>query len=126
VEPLWVVPRLSTDAVAVDDAEVATALRYIRENARRPIGVRDVVKQLTISRRALEIRFQGSLGRSIREEIERVRLSWTKQMLLETDLPVSKIADYTGFRCPSYLSKVFHRTTGVTLAQYRREHGAVS
>jgi LacI family transcriptional regulator len=122
VEPLWVVPRQSTDAVAVDDPEVATALRYIRENARRPIGVRDVVKQISISRRALEIRFQGCLGRSIREEIERVRLSWTKQMLLETDFTASKIADHTGFRCPSYLSKVFHRMTGVTLAQYRRDH----
>jgi len=125
VEPLWVVPRQSTDAIAVDDAEVAMALRYVRENARRPIGVRDVVKQLAISRRALEIRFQGTLGRSIREEIERVRLDWTKQLLLETDLPVSKIADHTGFRCPSYLSKVFHRMTGVTLAQYRRDHRTV-
>ena len=125
VEPLWVVPRQSTDAIAVDDAEVAMALRYIRENARRPIGVRDVVKHLAVSRRTLEIRFQGSLGRSIREEIERVRLDWTKQLLLETDLAASKIADHTGFRCPSYLSKVFHRMTGVTLAQYRRDHRAV-
>jgi LacI family transcriptional regulator len=125
VEPLWVVSRQSTDAIAVDDAEVAKALRYIHQNARRPIGVRDVVNHLAVSRRTLEIRFQGSLGRSIREEIERVRLHWTKQLLLETDLAASKIADHTGFRCPSYLSKVFHRMTGATLAQYRREHRAV-
>ena len=66
VEPLWVVARQSTDVVAVEDQEVAAALRYIRENARAPIGVDDVVEQLALSRRALEIRFKQSLGRSMK------------------------------------------------------------
>jgi LacI family transcriptional regulator len=122
VEPLWVVPRLSTDAIAVDDVEVANALRCIRENARRPIGVRDVVKRLAISRRALEIRFQGILGRSIREEIERVRLAWTKQLLVETDLPTAKIAELAGFNSFSYANRVFRREMGEPPAQYRRRH----
>ena len=34
-----------------------------------PIGVQDVVKHLAVLRRTLEIRFQGTLGRSIRAEI---------------------------------------------------------
>jgi LacI family transcriptional regulator len=33
VDPLWVVTRQSTDVVAVEDQEVATALRFIRQNA---------------------------------------------------------------------------------------------
>ena len=71
VDPLWVVPRLSTDVIAVEDRDVAEAVRYIRENARRPLQIVDIVKHLGISRRALEIRFHRSLGWSIREEIER-------------------------------------------------------
>ena len=122
VDALWVVSRLSTNVIAVEDAGVATALRYIRDNARRPIGVQDVVKHLAVSRRTLEIRFQGTLGRSIRAEIERVRLGWAKQMLVETNLPVAKIAEHTGFSSQSYLSRVFHRVTGLTLGRYRRDH----
>jgi LacI family transcriptional regulator len=122
VEPLWVVPRRSTDAVAVDDAEVASALRYIRENARRAIGVSDVVWHAAISRRTLEIRFHTVLGRSVREEIERVRLSWTRQLLVETDLPAAKIAELAGFSSFSYANKVFRRETGEPPAQYRRRH----
>lgn len=122
VDPLWVVPRLSTEVIAVEDPAVAIALRYLRENARRPIGVRDVVNHSALSRRALEIRFQNSLGRSIRDEIERLRLNWTRQMLLETELPITKIAELAGFASQSYLSKVFHRATDTTLARYRRDH----
>jgi LacI family transcriptional regulator len=122
VEPLWVVPRRSTDVVAVEDQEVAAALRFIRRNAKGPIGVRDVVAQVALSRRALEIRFERSLGRSIRSEIQRARLAWAKRLLLETDMSVAKISDAVGFNSLSYLSKVFHREMGETLAQYRRHN----
>jgi LacI family transcriptional regulator len=119
VEPLWVVSRQSTDVVAVEDQEVAAALRYIRQNARQPIGVKDVVSQVALSRRALEIRFERSLGRSIRTEIQRVRLVWVKQLLVETEMSVEKISNLVGFSSLSYLSKVFRRETDETLAQYR-------
>ena len=122
MEPLWVASRRSTDAIAVEDNEVATALRFIREQARQPIGVNDVIERVLLSRRAMEIRFQSVLGRSIREEIQRVRMVWVKQLLLETVMPVTKISEATGFASHSYLSKVFHRRTGETLAAYRRRH----
>ena len=51
VEPLWVVTRRSTEAVAVDDVMVAAALRFIRAKAREPIGVAQVVAQAGLSRR---------------------------------------------------------------------------
>lgn len=36
--------------------------------------------------------------------------------------PVTKVADAAGFNSLSYLSKVFHREVGQTLAHYRRQH----
>ena len=111
----WVVSRQSSDMLAVEDREVAAALRFIRERGRGPIGVEDVVKHVALSRRTLEVRFDRVIGRSIRTEIQRVRLVWVRQLLIETNLPVSKIADVTGFNSLSYLSKVFHHETGETL-----------
>ncbi len=124
VDPLWVVARRSTEVIAVEDREVAAGLRFIRDSARRPIGVADVVRHSAVSRRALEIRFQRSLGRSIRGEIQRVRLARTRQLLVETDLPAWKVAEAAGFASLSYASKVFHREVGVTLGRYRRQHRA--
>jgi LacI family transcriptional regulator len=120
VEPLWVVARPSTNVIAVEDRDVAKAVMFIRDHARTPIGVHEVVKHSTVSRRALEIRFQKSLGRSIREEIQRVRLKWVMQLLVETDLSIAKIAHCSGFSSQTYLSDVFRRETGTTLAAYRR------
>jgi len=122
VDALWVVPRLSTDVTAVEDRDVAAAVSFIRGNAREPIGVDDVVKQAAISRRALEIRFRRTLGRSIRDEIQRLRIGWAQQLLLETNLSVAKIAEAAGFSSLSYLSKVFRRAAGETLGEYRRNH----
>ncbi len=121
-DPLWVNARLSTDVIAMEDRDVAATVRFIRENARRPIQILDIVKHAGISRRALEIRFQRSLGWSIREEIERIRIEFAKQLLAETDLPTAKIAENTGFSGEDYLGKVFRRVTNTTMAQYRREH----
>jgi transcriptional regulator GlxA family with amidase domain len=51
-----------------------------------------------------------------------VRIEFAKQLLAETDLPVWKIAENTGFSGEDYLGKVFRRVADTTLAQYRRDH----
>jgi LacI family transcriptional regulator len=122
VESLWVVQRHSTDVVATDDRHLSAALRFIRDNARQPIGVLDVVRSAGPSRRGLEIRFQQILGHSIRSEIQRVRLHWARQLLLETNLPIPRIGTLVGFGSSQYLGNVFRRETGTTMAQFRRRN----
>jgi LacI family transcriptional regulator len=118
-EALWVVPRRSSNVIATEDGHVAAALRFIRDHARESIDVDDMVRQTGISRRGLEIRFQQTLARSIRGEIERTRLVLTKQLLVETNLPAEQIARLAGFCGLSYLSTVFRRQAGMTLTQFR-------
>lgn len=120
-EALWVVPRRSSDVVATEDSNVASAMRFIRNHARESISVADVVRHANISRRGLEIRFQQTLGRSIRSEIERTRLMFAKQLLVETNLTAEQIARLAGFCSLSYLSSVFRRDAGMTLTDYRRQ-----
>ena len=120
IDPLWVVPRRSSDVIASDDSHLAAALRFIHQHAKEAIGVKNVVRQAGISRRGLEIRFQTILGRSIRAEIERVRLESDKQLLVETNLSVERIAALTGFCSLSHLGSTFRGDTGMTPGQYRR------
>lgn len=120
-DAMWVVPRRSTDVLAIEDRHVAAAAKFILENFRQPISVGDIVSKARISRRGLEIRFQNSLGRSIRQEIQRARLAWSKRLLTETNLSAEKIAELSGFSSLSYLCSVFQRELGTTLANYRRQ-----
>jgi LacI family transcriptional regulator len=120
VEARWVVCRRSTDVLAIEDPHVAAALRFIRSQAHKPLDIGDIVPQSGISRRGLEIRFQQILGRSIRQEIQRVRLVRTKQLLSETNLSAEKIAVLSGFGSSAYLRNVFHREEGITITEFRQ------
>lgn len=119
--PTGVVVRASSDTVALDDAELAAALRFIRERAWDPIGVRDVAARTSLSRRSLERRFTQTLGRTPLQEIRRVRMERAKQLLANTDQPMPQVAQASGFSNAERLSVVFREESGMTPTEYRRQ-----
>ena len=121
VPPSTLVARLSSDAFAVGDPVVSRALRYISENARRPIHVGDVVTGLPVTRRSLERKFRRVLGRTLHDEITRARIDRARRLLAETDTPLKAAALESGFRSIGQFTKAFRRETGQPPAAYRRE-----
>jgi LacI family transcriptional regulator len=116
-----IVSRQSTDVLAIPDAELAAAVRYIRHNAGNRIGVRDVVRATQVARRSLERKFRTVLGRSPLEEIRRARLDRVREMLVNTDLPMPAIAERAGFDSAVRLTTVFREETGLTPTGFRRQ-----
>jgi LacI family transcriptional regulator len=119
IDPIGVRARQSTDLLALEDAEVVRAMRFIRENACTGIAVDDVLEQVTVSRRSLEKRFRQVVGRAIHMEIRRVQLERVKELLLQTDYKLEKIAQLTGFSTAQYLAALFHRVVKMTPGTYR-------
>jgi LacI family transcriptional regulator len=122
IKPTGIVTRQSTDVLATADAEVSSAVRYIRDHACDGIKVDDVLKIVPVSRRILESRFKKMLGHTPHEEILRVQLQRVRQLLEETDLSLSVIADRAGFKYVEYLSVVFKRQFHQPPSHYRAEH----
>ena len=122
VVPLGVVARRSTDALAVQDPEIAEALQYIRSHACEPISVKSLLNVIPLSRRALESRFVKVLGRSPHEQILHCRVERAKQLLHDTDLPIKSIANLVGTGTPEYLSVLFRRLIGLSPSAYRETH----
>jgi LacI family transcriptional regulator len=120
LEPSGLVARQSSDVIAVEDREVAAALRFIRENAGSPITVEDVVRAVMISRSFLERKFQQHLGRTPKAEILRVRMAQAEQLLAESDLPLAEIALRCGFNHENNFSATFLRETGYRPGAYRK------
>jgi LacI family transcriptional regulator len=119
IPPMGVITRQSSDILAIRDQQVARSVQFIREHASEPITVDDVVKQLRISRRRFEQRFQTALGRSPASEIRRARIERARHLLEATDIPLAQIARDCGFADAPRLSKVFRREMGMTPSQYR-------
>lgn len=120
VAPLGVSARMSTDILAVEDEHVARALRYIRKHAWEGMSIKDLLREVPLSRRSLEHRFRRLLGRTPKEEVRRLQVERAKELLAGTDLKISRVSDEAGFHQPAYLSVMFRRTTGMTPAEYRR------
>ena len=121
IEPAGVVARQSTDITAVNDADLAEALSFIRRNALAGITVQDVTEHLCISRATLERRFARQLGRTPKEEILRIQLDQVKRLLERTQHPLYEIAELTGFKTASHLSVVFKRVFRCSPSQYREQ-----
>lgn len=118
-EPLGICTRQSTDVLATKDREVAMAMQYIREHANHNIRVADVLRQVPMSRRVLEARFQKAVGRSPHEEIQRMRINRVRQLLNQPELGVAEVARLAGYEHPEYMAAAFRRQTGQTPSQYR-------
>ncbi len=121
VKPARVVTRQSTDILAVDDPEVAAAMRYIRHFAKMNLGVDFVVAHSNVSRRVLEKRFRHTLGCSIHDKIRQVRVELATAMLTETQMTISQIACALGFSDVAHLSRYFSKAKGFSPAQYRKQ-----
>jgi LacI family transcriptional regulator len=120
IEPVGVVTRPSTDVLAIDDRMLASALSYIRLNAYRGISVNNVVRHAYGSRSQLEKKFRRHLGHSPQAEIRRVQVGKIKQLLMETDFPLKRIAELAGFDHVEYMCVVFKRLVGESPGSYRK------
>ncbi len=115
--------RQSTDIMAIDDAEVASAIRYIRQNSKKIIQIGDVVEITSLSQRALQQRFRKILGRTIHDEIKRARIDMICKMLLNTKKTVSQIAFELGFFGDDHIARYFKKEKGMSPKEYRKVYG---
>ena len=120
VKPLYVVPRQSTDVMAIKDQELLKAICFIRKAGNRQISVEDVVNAVSLSRRILERRFFKYLNRSILAEIRRVRVEKLCHALVETNLSIKEIARLFGYWDSKNLARFFGKEKGVTPLAYRK------
>jgi LacI family transcriptional regulator len=121
IAPQGVISRQSTDILSIDDESVVRALRFIQVHAFQDIVVKDILAEVPISRRSLEIQFQHYLGRSPAEEIRRVRLEKGKELLARSDFSIGEIAVACGFANTTRFGVAFRKRYGQTPLAYRKQ-----
>jgi LacI family transcriptional regulator len=121
--PEGVIVRASTDPTAVDDPVLALAIQFLRDHLADRIGVDDVVAAAGVSRSSLERRFRGALGHGPLAELLRLRAERVKQLLLDTDHSLARIALDCGFRDARHLAVNFRQKVGLTPTEFRTRYG---
>ena len=121
VRPTQVITRQSTDIYSTNDKYIATSLKYIHQNIDKKLQVDDIVRQVPLSRRALEKRFLDMTGYSVYKYIFNLRIEKLGQKLLETDLSVFEIALELGFSDTKNIARQFKQIKGCTPIEYRNQ-----
>jgi len=118
----YIVQRQSTNVYPIQDKEIAKALKFIDECTLEKINVDDVVKQVPLSRRLLEIRFKQFTKMSIYQYIMKKRMDHFAQLLIESKAPVNEIAAQLGITDMKNLSRQFKTIEGCSPLEYRKKH----
>ena len=120
VAPERVVRRRSTDALAMEDTDVADAVRFIREHACEHIRVTDILNVVGISRSTLDERFRQVMGRTMHDEIQRTLIAQAQQLIIEGKLTLKQVAAKAGFTHIQHMTNLFRQRLGQTPSQFQR------
>ncbi len=122
VSPGHVHVRASTDGLASGNTDLLLALRFIRTHARGSVYVPDIVQATKLSRRTVENLFRDHLGRSIAEEIRRVRVEIAEELLCKTDHSLNEVAIRAGFPTRTALDLAFTKAHQCSPSEFRSIH----
>lgn len=118
--PLLTVRRESTRSFGRREPRILSAMELIRREACNGLTAADVVKHLGGSRRLVDLRFRETLGHSILDEIQNIRLEKVCFLLSRTDTAIGAIAGLCGYKTDIALRKIFRQRMGLSLAAWRK------
>src|SRR5690554_336322 len=95
---------------------------YINSHIREDLSANIICKKFNISRSRLYKICAKSFGTGIAQHIRNIRINYAKKLLVDTNLPIYKIAEAVGIDDYNYFTKVFKRETHVLPSQYRKEN----
>ncbi len=121
VEPVGVIRNQSTDAMAIDDPLIVKAKRFIQNYAFQGIVVDDILREVPVSRRYLELQFKRYFGRLPAEEIRYLRLERGKELLSQTDDSVESISTVCGYAGATQFGVAFRKRYGLTPLAFRKQ-----
>lgn len=98
---------------------VKEAQNYIEQNYSKPILIAELAKSFNLSRSHFYRIFKEHTGISVEKYLADTRLEHAKQLLSETETPISAISEQVGYRNYSAFHAMFKKALTVSPAQYR-------
>lgn len=107
---------------SMDEKLLEKAMDHIEQNMSNcDYNVESFVSDMAIGRTLLYQKINDITGMSIKEFIMDIRLKRSAQLLKESDLTISEIADLTGFVNPKYFSVCFKKHFELTPSEFKKK-----
>lgn len=99
---------------------VSAAKKFIEKNYAAPLVLADICATVNLSPTYFHTVFTHTCGLTPHQHLTDVRISAAKKLLWSSDIPISEVAEQTGFANQQYFSNVFKTKTGTSPAAYRK------
>ena len=107
----------------IRNEHLSNAIRMMTENVEHPIPPSEIADEIGISTRQLERLFGRHMNCSPKKYYVDMRLQKARNLLLQTEKPVTEIAFLCGFASPAHFARVYRNQFGVTPVNQRGKIG---
>lgn len=102
---------------------VRAAKRYIREHYMESLTLELIAAHVHLNASYFSIIFKKQTGQNFSDFLTACRIDAAKQLLRETDMPVSAVCEAVGYLDRKYFSRTFTKLVGIKPSAYRTLHG---
>jgi len=103
------------------DENMQKAVAFINENLCEDLSIRNISKNINVSKSVLYKRFHACFNCTVSEYINTRRVEKSIELLTRTDLSIEEISQKVGFASASYFSKIFKKEKGVSPLNYKKK-----
>lgn len=100
---------------------IEKSLKYIKEHLTEDLSLENISEKLSISPIYFHNTFKTSVGKTLRDYVEELRIKKAINLLTTTNYTLTQIAYESGFSSQSYFSYVFKRKMKMTPREYVKE-----
>jgi AraC-like DNA-binding protein len=102
------------------DPRIQSACSYIEGHMNRTIKIGDLARSVYISESHLRLLFRKTFGLSPMEYLQQARMKRTKELLVNTQIPIRAIAEMIGYQNQNMFSRLFVKLEGLSAREYRK------
>ena len=105
--------------------DISFIKHYLETYYHESIQLEDLASMTHLSRFYISHSFKKEIGMSPMEYLIAIRIKESKILLRTTNYSISQVADIVGFTTPTYFSKQFRKSTGISPTDYREQYQGV-
>ena len=105
---------------------LSKVLGYIDAHIAEKITVPQLAEAANMSQFHFTRMFKLATGETPHQYLFTTRMSWAKELLSASDLPIKAVANAVGYRSQAHFTGALKRSTGLTPRAFRRRFGAES
>lgn len=103
-----------------DRSVIRSIAAYVMQNLQDELSLQDIANRFYLSREYISRKFKQEMNENLSDFIARARVDRAKELLLNPQLKIARVAEMVGFQDEKYFSKVFKKWAACSPVEFRK------